>query len=41
VEVEKRGKYSFYFLQNSDVLELWKSMRDLGFAQNAQIEKTD
>jgi rhodanese-related sulfurtransferase/DNA-binding transcriptional ArsR family regulator len=39
VTMEKRGKYSFYSLQNSGVFELWKSMRDLGFAQNAQIEK--
>jgi rhodanese-related sulfurtransferase/predicted transcriptional regulator len=39
VEVEKRGRYSFYTLQNSGVFELWKSLRDLGFAQNAQIEK--
>ena len=39
VEVEKRGRYSFYSLQNLGVFELWKSLRDLGFAQNAQIDK--
>lgn len=39
VDVDKRGKYSFYSLHNSAVFELWKSMRDLGFAQNAHIEK--
>lgn len=39
VRSEKRGKYSYYSLSNSGVYELWKSMRDLGFAQNAQIEK--
>ncbi|MFO8028569.1 MAG: metalloregulator ArsR/SmtB family transcription factor [Cyclonatronaceae bacterium] len=39
VEMEKRGKYSFYSLQSSGVFELWKTLRDLGFAQNAQIDK--
>lgn len=36
---EKRGKYSYYSLSNSGVFELWRSMRDLGFSQNAEIEK--
>jgi rhodanese-related sulfurtransferase/predicted transcriptional regulator len=39
VRSEKKGKYSYYSLSGSGVFELWKSMRDLGFAQNAQIEK--
>lgn len=36
---EKRGKYSYYSLSNTGVFELWRSMRDLGFSQNAEIEK--
>jgi len=39
VTMEKKGKYSFYSLANSGVYELWQSIRDLGFEQNAQIEK--
>lgn len=39
VKAERRGKYSDYSLRSSDVFELWKTMRNLGFAQNAQIEK--
>lgn len=39
VKAEKKGKYSYYSLSNTGVYELWKSMRDLGFAQNAQIGK--
>lgn len=39
VRAEKKGKYNFYSLSNPGVFELWQSMRDLGFAQNAQIEK--
>lgn len=39
VRAEKKGKYSFYSLSNPGVFELWQSMRDLGFAQNAHIEK--
>lgn len=39
VNAEKKGKYSYYSLQSSGVFSLWKSMRDLGFVQNAQIEK--
>ena len=39
VRAERRGKYSYYSLQSTDVFKLWKTMRELGFAQNAQIEK--
>lgn len=36
---EKKGKYSYYSLASSQVYEVWKSLRDLGFSQNAQIER--
>ena len=39
VRAERRGKYSYYSLQSTDVFKLWKTMRELGFAQNAQIGK--
>lgn len=36
---EKKGKYSYYSLANSRVYEVWKSLRELGFSQNAEIER--
>lgn len=39
VTSEKKGKFQFYSLSNSKVFEVWKSMWELGFSQNAQIEK--
>jgi len=39
VITEKRGKYSFYSLANKNVFEVWNSMRELAFSQNAEIEK--
>lgn len=39
VTSRKKGKYSFYSLSSMKVFEAWKAMRELGFSQNAQIEK--
>lgn len=39
VKAEKKGKYSYYSLANSQVYEVWKSLRELGFSQNAEIER--
>lgn len=38
-KAEKKGKYNYYSLSNSKVYEVWKSLRDLGFSQNAEIER--
>lgn len=35
----KKGKYSYYSLANPKVYEVWKSLRELGFSQNAEIER--
>ncbi len=37
VEVHKQGKYSFYQLAGSQVLETWHSLRKLAFALNPEI----
>lgn len=39
VTAEKKGKYSYYSLANQKVFEVWGAMRELGFSQNAEIEK--
>lgn len=39
VKAEKRGKYNFYSLTDQNVYELWNTMRELGFSQNAEIGK--
>ncbi len=39
VSIEKRGKYRYYSLASQQVFHVWKSMRELGFTQNAEIEK--
>lgn len=39
VKTEKQGKYSHYSLASPQVYEVWKSLRDLGFTQNAEIGK--
>ncbi len=39
VSTEKRGKYSYYTLANKKVYEVWSALIDLGFSQNAEIEK--
>lgn len=36
---EKKGKYSYYSLANSQVFGVWQSLRELGFSQNAEIER--
>lgn len=36
---ERKGKYNYYSLSNSRVFEVWKTLRELGFSQNAEIEK--
>jgi len=38
-KAEKKGKYNYYSLTNSQVYEVWKTLRDLGFSQNAEIER--
>lgn len=38
-KAEQKGKYNYYSLSNSRVYEVWKSLRDLGFSQNAEIER--
>jgi len=38
-KAEKQGKYNYYSLSNSKVYEVWKSLRELGFSQNAEIER--
>jgi len=39
VKAEQKGKYSYYSLADDRVFEAWKSLRELGFAQNAEIGK--
>ncbi|MGM0546545.1 MAG: ArsR/SmtB family transcription factor [Bacteroidota bacterium] len=39
VKAEKKGKYNYYSLSNSKVYEVWKSLRELGFSQNAEIDR--
>lgn len=39
VKTEKTGKYSHYSLATSQVYEVWASLRELGFSQNAEIER--
>lgn len=39
VRAKKRGKYSYYSLANPKVFEVWDAIRELGFSQNAEIEK--
>lgn len=38
-KAEKKGKYSYYSLANPQVYVVWKSLRELGFSQNAEIER--
>lgn len=38
VEVHKQGKYSFYQLAGSQVLETWHSLRKLAFVLNPEID---
>lgn len=38
-KAEKRGKYNYYSLADARVYEVWKSLRELGFSQNAEIER--
>lgn len=38
VDVHRQGKYSFYQLAGSQVLETWHSLRKLGFVLNPEIE---
>ena len=39
VKTQKKGKYNYYSLSSPKVFELWKAMRELGFSQNAEIER--
>ncbi|TVR15277.1 MAG: ArsR family transcriptional regulator [Balneolaceae bacterium] len=39
VRSERRGKYSYYSLASPKVFEVWETMRELGFSQNAEIGK--
>lgn len=38
-KAERRGKYSYYSLTNRKIYAVWKSMRELGFSQNAEIKQ--
>ncbi len=38
-KAEKRGKYSDYTLTNARVYEVWASLRELGFSQNAEVNR--
>ncbi|WP_372636992.1 ArsR/SmtB family transcription factor [Fodinibius sp.] len=38
-KAEKKGRYNYYSLSNSRVYEVWKVLRELGFSQNAEIER--
>lgn len=38
-KAEKRGKYNYYSLTNPKVYEIWTTLRELGFSQNAEIER--
>ncbi|WP_445664681.1 ArsR/SmtB family transcription factor [Fodinibius sp. AD559] len=38
-KAEKKGKYNYYSLTNSKVYEVWKSLREFGFTQNAEIQR--
>ncbi len=39
VTIEKRGKYRYYSLSGQQVFKAWKALRELGFSQNAEIER--
>lgn len=39
VSMKKKGKYRLYSLSNQHVFEVWRSMRELAFSQNAEINK--
>ncbi len=39
VKMEKKGKYNFYSLVDINVFEVWRSLRELGLSQNAEIDK--
>ena len=39
VASRKDGKYRYYELANTDVFRVWMELRQLGFSQNAHIEK--
>ncbi len=39
VSTEKRGKYRYYSLAGRQVFEVWKALRELGFSQNAEIDR--
>ncbi|WP_340105438.1 ArsR/SmtB family transcription factor [Rhodohalobacter sp. 8-1] len=39
VSMKKKGKYRYYSLSNQHVFEVWRSMRELAFSQNAEINK--
>jgi len=39
VTTEKKGKYRYYALASEQVFEVWSAMRELGFSQNAEINR--
>lgn len=39
VEIDKRGNFIYYHLSNEKVFHAWRSLRELGFTQNAEVEK--
>ncbi|MEX0646903.1 MAG: metalloregulator ArsR/SmtB family transcription factor [Balneolaceae bacterium] len=38
-KAQKEGKYNYYSLRSPRVFEVWKSLREFGFSQNAEIER--
>lgn len=39
VEVSRKGNFIYYHLASEKVFHAWRSLRDLGFIQNAEAEK--
>lgn len=39
VEIDRRGNFIYYHLSNEKVFQAWLSLRELGFTQNAEVEK--
>lgn len=39
VEIDRRGNFIYYHLSNEQVFHAWRSLRELGFTQNAEVEK--
>ncbi len=39
VEISRKGNFIFYHLASEKVFHAWRTLRDLGFTQNAEAEK--